>query len=208
MRHDMSDLFGRREIFWELQDVAKHNPRILSPRAFFDWMCWNYVSAVSTGIRGFVDQHHESRSLWRMLYEILDNPGVLDRETHARMYARGPGIAFGRDCFNAASGGRAVISQASIRSDLRRLENASDRIRRFVNKRIAHRTNPGQIRRLPTFNEVDAALQAIDAILVKYNFLLTAQGYDTFEATRQFSWREVLLEPWIPQGSKLHPEAP
>lgn len=208
MRHDLTDLLGRREIFWELQEVAKENGKILSPGAFFDWMCANYISAVSIGIRRFVDQHKGSHSLWRMLYEMLQHPGVLDREAHARMYMSTPmGVEFGRQCFNNVSGDASRILQPSIRSDLRQLEDASDRVRRFVNKRIAHRTSPGEIRRMPKFEEVDAALNKLDELLSKYNFLLTAQGTDTFHATRQYDWREVLWEPWIPMGSSLRPEA-
>ena len=203
----MTDLLGRREIFWDLQEVAKENPVILRPGAFFDWMCRNYIAAISVGIRSFVDQHKGSHSLWRLLYEILEHPCSLDRETHARMYRATPmGIDFGRTCFNNVSGGAPHILQRTIRSDLRQLEDASERVRRFVNKRIAHRTNPGEMRRLPKFDEVDAALDKIDKLLAKYNFLLTAQGIESFQATRQYNWQEVLWEPWIPKDSKLHPE--
>jgi hypothetical protein len=209
MGNDLTELLGSREIFWELQEVAKENKKVLSPAAFFDWMCWNYISTVSVGIRRFMDQSKDSHSLWRMLYEMLEHPGILDRETHARMYASSPmGIEFGRQCYANVVGKMSPhLSQRTIRSDLRQLEDVSERVRRFVNKRIAHHTSPGTMRRLPRFNEIDAALNKLDEILSKYNFLLTAQGNESFHATRQYNWREVLLSPWIPQGSTLHPDS-
>ena len=70
------------------------------------------------------------------------------------------------------------------------------RIRRFVNKRVAHITAKGQLR-LPNFNELDAALDTIDRILCKYNLLLRAQGMTSAKATRQYDWTEVLTFPWI-----------
>lgn len=208
MRQDMSAILGKKEIFWELQEVAKENKKILSPGDFFDWMCQNYIAAVSIGVRGFTDQSKNSRSLWRMLYEILENPGALDRESHARMYRSSAfGVSYGRQCFNDVVGRDShVLPQQTIRSDLRRLEDTSERVRRFVNKRIAHRTKRGELRRPPKFRELDAAIHNIDKTLCKYNFLLTGQSEESFHATRQCNWQEVLWEPWIPEGSKLHPD--
>ena len=208
MRRDLTDLLGKREIFWELQEVAKENPRVLSPGSVFDWMCRNYIVALTVGIRSFTDQSRGSRSLWRMLYEILENPGVIDRAAHVRMYLSTPmGPELGHLSFNSVVGkGHSCLPQRAIRADLRKLEDASERVRRFVNKRIAHRTSQGEIRRLPKFNEVDAALDTLDQICCKYNLLLTTQGMSSLHATRQYDWREALWEPWVPKGSKLRPE--
>ena len=207
LRQDLTHLLGKREIFWELQDVAKENSRVLNPGSFFEWMCQNYVVTVSVGIRSFTDQHAKSHSLWRMLYEILENPGSIDRQTHARMYVVAPGAEYGHLTFDKVVGHNCqILSQRAVRTDLRKIEDASERVRLFVNKRIAHRNPPGKIRRLPRFNELDASLDALDQVLCKYNLLLTAQGMESMHATRQYNWQQVLWEPWIPVGSKLHPE--
>lgn len=207
MRRDLTDLLGKREIFWELQEVAKENPRISDPGSFFDWMCSNYIVAVTVGIRGFTDQSGQSQSLWRMLYEMLENPRAIDRGTHVRMYRGSPvGEHFGHITFdNVVGEGRRYLPEQALRSDLRMIEDASERVRRFVNKRVAHRNPPGKIRRLPKFRELDEALDTLDQVFCKYNLLLTAQGMTTLHATRQYNWREVLWEPWIPAGSKLRP---
>jgi hypothetical protein len=209
MKRDLSDLLGKEETFWDLQEVAKENEKILNPGNFFDWMCRNYVVAQVIGIRSFLDCRKDSRSLWRMLYEILENPGVIDRGRHVRKYRTSPlGESLGHLSFDAVAGrGRSALTQRSIRADLRALEDEGERIRRFANKRIAHRTSPGKIRRLPKFDDVDAALSKIDEIFCKYNLLLTANGSSSMRATKQFDWKEVLYEPWIPRGSKLRAEA-
>ena len=140
---------------------------------------------------------------------MLENPGVIDRDTHVRMYLSTPmGSELGHLSFNSVVGkGRSCLQQQAIRADLRKLEDASERVRRFVNKRIAHRTKPGEIRRLPKFNDVDTALDKLDQVFCKYNLLLTAQGMSSLHATRQYDWREVLWEPWVPRGSKFRPES-
>lgn len=205
---DMTDLLGKREIFWELQAVARENPKILQQGSFFDWMCRNYIVAVTVGIRSFVDQSTNSRSLWRMLFEVLQHPGVINRKTHVRMYRATPiGDDLGHITFNGVVGKhRDRLPQDEVRRDLRRLEDVSSMVRRFVNKRIAHRAKPGALRRIPKFNDVDAALDVLDQILCKYNLLLRAEGTSSMHATRQYDWREVLWEPWILKGSTLRPE--
>lgn len=208
MRRDLSDLFGKRETFWQLQEIAKSNPRIMDPGSFFDWICRNYVVAQAVGVRSFVDQSSDSRCLWRMLYEMLENPGVVSRGMHLRRY-RGGGVGpdVGHRTFdNVAGNGRHALSQQAIRGDLRAIEDATERVRRLVNKRIAHRAAQGKLRRPPKFSELDAALDVIDRVFCKYHLLLTATSMNTQRATRQFDWRVVLREPWLPKGHPLNRE--
>ena len=195
-------MLGKQEMFWELQEVARENLKVLNPGQFFDWMCRNYVVAQTVAIRSFMDQSSDAHSLWRMLFEILEHPGAISRAAHIRMYRNAPiGEGLGHSSFNAVAGKRAqALSQRAVRTDMRRLEDASERVRRFVNKRIAHRTRPSEIRRLPKFDELDAALRALDEIFCKYNLLLRAQGLSSCRATRQYDWREVLSEPWVLKG--------
>ena len=211
MNSDLAHLLGRREIFWELQEVTKENPRILEHGAFFDWMCTNYVAAAAIGIRSFTDQRNDVHSLGRMLYEILANPGVIDRRAHCALY-RGSAVLrqfdmANRTFDNVVGKGRKVLRQSDVRRDMRMLEDSSERVRKFANKRVAHRAPRGQLRRLPRFNELDQAMDTIDRLFCKYNLLLTASGMSSAFATRQYNWMEALYEPWIKLGSKFRPEA-
>jgi hypothetical protein len=210
MNSDLAHLLGRREIFWELQEVAKENRRILEHGAFFDWMCTNYVAAAVIGIRSFTDQSNNVHSLWRMLYEILANPGVINRRAHCALYRGSPVLReldmANRTFGNVVGKGIDILSLADIRRDMNTLEDSSERVRKFANKRVAHRTPQGQLRRLPKFNELDAAMDTIDRLFCKYNLLLTASGMSSAFATRQYNWMEVLYEPWILPGSKFRSE--
>jgi len=200
MSRDLADLLGKREIFWELQDIAKDNSKILGPGAFFDWMCRNYISAMSVAIRSFDDIDSRSHSLGRLLYEILERPGVISRRAHLALYRGMPdGTFFGNRTFDGVVGkGKEFLSKYAVKKDLGEVERAVKRVRLLVNKRIAHRAGRNAIRKLPTFNEMDAALDTLDRIYCKYNLLLTASGMNSCFATRQYNWRSVLYEPWIP----------
>ncbi len=107
---------------------------------------------------------------------------------------------------NVVGVNRQYLGQRAIRSDLRKIEDASEKIRRFVNKRIAHRAPPGQLRENPTFDELDMALDVIDEVFCKYQLLLKAIGATSSKATRQYNWMAVLWEPWVQEGSKFRPK--
>ena len=211
MSADLSHLLGKREIFWELQEIAKENQRILEHGSFFDWMCTNYIAAVTMGVRGFTDQSHDVRSLWRLLYGILENPGVISRNSHRALYRgtlNSPDFDMANSAFdNVAGKGRNVLRQRNVTKDLRDLEDSTDRVRKFVNKRIAHRITAGRLRRPPNFNELDESMDTIVRIFCKYSLLLSASGKSSVCATRQSDWMEVLHEAWIQPGSKFRPEA-
>jgi hypothetical protein len=198
---DLSDLLGKRALFRDLQEVARQNPKVLSPGAFFSWMTVNYLTAVNIGVRRLTDTRADVRSLWRLLYEVLGHPGVVNRRANRTIYGDPTVADLSFD--NIAGRGRSVLAQRIVRSDLRAIEDASERVRRFTNKRIAHHAAPGSLRKLPTYSELDRALDALDRILCKYNTLLTAGGLSTAHATSLFTWQEVLFEPWIPPGNPL-----
>ena len=210
MSEDISHLLGRREMFWELQEITKENPNILKHGAFFDWMCTNYVAAVAMNVRAFIDHRNDVQSLWRVLFEILKNPGVISRRAHCALYrgtSAGRDLDMGNRTFNNVVGkGRNALRQGQIKKDLHLLEDSCERVQKFVNKRIAHRTPESELRRLPIFNELDDAMNTIDQLFCKYNLLLTASGMSSAFSTRQYNWKEALYEPWIKPGSKFRPE--
>lgn len=198
LTEELANRMRSSEIFWELQEIAKKNTAVGTPGAFFSWLRINYVEALSIGVRRFVDSSDDVHSLWRLLYEILEHPGVINRRAHRALYGALGSRRADSTFDNLVGRGRNVLSQRAVRSDLRTVEDAHARIRRFVNKCVAHRTSPGAIRRPPTYGDLDSALRAFDRILCKYNTLLTASGLTTAYATPQYDWRDVLRVAWMP----------
>lgn len=206
---NLSEIIAKKEIFWELQEIAKENKNILKQPNFFEWMCQNYIDSVSIGIRKFTDHDRRSRSLWVMIFQILECPGIISRKSHVSHYTEKVHKEFdmGNITFdNVVGKNKPCLTQTQIKSDLKQLEDANERIKRFVNKRIAHFNTSGSIRRLPTFKELDNALDVIDKLFCKYNLLLTASGEESMHAERQVNWTEVLWDAWVKPGSKFYPD--
>jgi hypothetical protein len=201
LNQDLADLLGRREIFWGLQDVAKENPHVLQHGALFDWMCTNYVMAATMAVRRLVDLRGDVQSLGRLLYEILQNPGVINRHANRSLY-RGSGRLLHLNLAdmtfdNLVGVGLSALPQSHVERDLRAIETAAQKVVKFTHKRVAHRAAPGELRRNPTFIELDGAMDVLDKTFCKYNCLLTASGMSSTFATRQYSWKEALTQPWI-----------
>ena len=190
-------MFRRQQIFWQLQDVIRNNPVIGRPRAFLDWITRNHVNSIAIGIRRFTDQSDDSITLWRLLYSILENPGVITRSSHVRFYGKRLS-GLGHTSFdNVVGRGKQILPQRMIRKDLREIEDGTARVRRFANKLVAHKTFSPRIRRALTYHEIDDAINVLDRIFCKYYLLLTAKGLSTAKATPQYDWMKVLRIPWI-----------
>jgi hypothetical protein len=203
---ELNNLKWKQDIFWKLQDISKQNNELLKPGDFFNWMCDNYSIAVPVSVRRFDDQDKRSRSLWRILYEILENPGIISRQAHLRLYGKDQ-KSLGNTTFDYLVGpGQELLSQRQVRSDLKKLEDDAGRIRLLVNKRIAHFTKPGDIRKLPKYEDLDKALDTIVKVLSKYTLLLTGKNISvSFEdEERSTHWMKVLIKPWLNPESRFY----
>ena len=202
LREELGNLFVSRELFRELASIVDANPGTLDPPTFLNWIRSNYVASIAIGIRRLTDTDKRSRSLGRLLVELYEHPGVLTREFHYSLYStRTRELAQG--AFDAAAGPRATdIPRRKVRSDLRAMEIAEQRVRRFVNKRIAHKGHPRDLRRGVTFLELHNALEVVDSIFLKYYRVLTANGLRTTEPVIQTNWKRPLHLPWIPPDAR------
>jgi hypothetical protein len=201
---EVGDLMWKRQIYRDLNEVARHNDAIGQPGDFLHWIRVNYVESMAIGLRRLLDVHPASITPARLLFELIECPRTITRREHLTFYKGTLLREVGDRTFdNIAGTGSTFLRERTIRADLRRMERAGAPIRRYVNKRIAHRARQGALRRVPTFEELHDALDVLDGVVVKYHTLLTAEGYGTTSATPQFNWMTVLFEPWIPPGHAL-----
>jgi hypothetical protein len=194
--NELAVLLRKRRIYNDLGDVVKANPSTRSPGAFVDWMVTNYVTAICIGVRRLLDKDPRSISFGRLLFEMLQYPGVVSRQSLRAIYGDQKFLA-DLTFSNIVGRGKSVLPTTKVRSDLRALEDSAERIERFVNKRIAHISPPGAIQRLPTFNELDQILDLLDETMKNYTLLLQTSAPSSFEPTPQYDWQDVLKKPWI-----------
>ena len=87
------------------------------------------------------------------------------------------------------------IDPTVVQTDLDALHKRTRDVERYGTKRVAHFDEKGP-KNIPTFQELDDALDLIRALWIKYLFLLRALTYR--EPVWTYDWKVIFREPWIP----------
>ena len=199
---DLGDLLTSQDIFNEIQKVFKANKQIQSPTLFYRWMNDNYATRITVGIRRLTDYDRRTISLYRLIQNISENPTALSRAYFVSGYPqwmRDKGSA-DKDFDQFACRKSKLLSKFKLERDMRRLTNETERLRKFVNKWIAHTDlrQRVQMHKIPNYEDVADALKAVDKIYCKYILLLTRSGARTRKPEIVPDWKEPLRHPWIP----------
>ncbi len=195
---DIQSLLVNRHIFQEVQAIIKANPKLQVPSSFYEWMGVNHAASIAVGIRRQLDMDSRSVSLVRLLMELKRYPEVITRRRFVALYKGHPVAAqFAHRDFDGVAGyGRSYASPGMVRSDLARLKQIGQRLRRFVNKRIAH-LDRRKYKNPPTYQEVDECLEVMETFLRKYVLMFRAEAHVKILPTWQYDWKAIFRVPWI-----------
>ena len=211
-------------MFWEIQDIIRENPRIQQPNAFYSYLARTYLSHALAGLRRQTELQKDSISLIRLLYEIAENPEELSRSYFDSLCSHpdGPDLdqVVGRaglkavgivdaselktaikmgDFAQYADASGAYVSPQMVKEDRVQLETAVKTHREFADKRIAH-SDKRDPKVVPTFGELDDCIKLLDQTYVKYHLLFHAESIDTLMPTYQYEWKRIFCEPWLKVG--------
>jgi AbiU2 len=78
---------------------------------------------------------------------------------------------------------------------LHRLEEIGKPIKRYVDKRLAH-TDEAELSEVPTYAELNAALDELGDLLKKYTSLLEAAALAAVSPIHQANWQQAFTVPW------------
>jgi len=197
----------------EFRSLAEANPRLAkADSTFFDWLVLNYSDAMAIGVRRQVDPHRDAVSLRRVLEEVAARPQLVSRTAFVVRYrGKRPRNTdggrlehealreIGHKRFDELAGtGRPSLKAVDVKRDLRRLRVAEGRLRRFANRRVAHRDHRA-VRSLPTFAELHAAVESIAEIVIKYSELLGLDAPRRLVPVWQSDWRRIFRYAWLEQ---------
>jgi hypothetical protein len=184
-----------RRTFEEVGKIVLANDKVQQPSHFHEWLGRNYGLASAAAVRRLTDNRPDSISLVRLLTQISQDPSVISRRSFVSMYqASMRNLAYQK--FNELTGNRNVLflPKKSVDKDLKDVRRVSARLRKFVNKRLAHLDQKNSLRKLPTFNDLHFVMKTLERIGSKYRFLLRA--IETHEDPLPLNWDAVFLEPW------------
>ena len=210
-------------MFWEIQDIIRGNPRIQKPNAFYSYLARTYLSHALVGLRRQTKPHKDSVSFVKLLGEIAENPEELSRNYFNSRYSNSDGPDLGQvvggadlekvgvdpsqlkalikmdDFAPYADATGAYVRPQMVKDDLARVESVVKTQKEFVDKRIAH-WDKRKPKVIPTFEELDSCIKLLDQMYVKYHFLFYAESIDTLMPTYQYEWKRIFCEPWLKVG--------
>lgn len=197
--HDeLQDLVMAKREFAEVQNLIKCNPKLHQPSSFYNYLARTYVSHVSIGLRRQIKCDSQSISLALLLTEMIDSPATLSRKYYVGLYEGSVVEEFADRDFDKFAYPKADHINASlVCEDLARLRYATARCEEFADRRVAHR-DKRELKELPTFNELDSCIEILDKLYVKYHLLFHASNMASLLPVRQYDWKKIFREPWIP----------
>lgn len=188
-------LHHHRHLWHELAEITQAAD--LPPSVFFDALAIWYVSTQGVAVRRQLDRTRGSVSLIRLLDDIRRHPEIATRDRH--IAAWGESAVAGeadRNFDRFAERGGDMIAPALVRADMRELVLSGEVVKGYVDQTIAHAANEAT-RAVPTYEDLNAAIDRIAAVVQKYSSLLNAEIHGQFEPVIQSDWKAPFRQAWI-----------
>ena len=214
IRGDVVDLLEQRELYREIRKILEADAQRFAKMdgTIFVWLAKMHAHSAVIAIRKQLDPRQDSVSLRGLLTSIAPVAEVLTRaafvaragrrrarEDERSRLMRDELRRWHEEKFDelTAAGARA-LTEAMVRRDLDRLDAAARRVKRFANNEIAHRGRPQKgLKVQATWQELNRAIDTIEALVTKYNALLGFPHPPTLLASRVYDWRAPLRVPWL-----------
>jgi hypothetical protein len=177
----------------------------LPASSIFDAFAVWYATTQAVAVRRQLDRHRRVISLRRLLDEIATHPHVASRARHVARWMEGDGDQFEAEAhnnFDRFAGGRDrdQVDVALVLADIAELRAAGDVVERYTHDYVAHMAAE-PISQVPTFVELNAAIDQIGALAQKYASLLKAEMVWQLEPVIQYDWKAPFRKPWLQDGA-------
>lgn len=194
LRLQVTALFERRRI-WRAY-VAACNSEDLTEAAgvFHAWIALLYSDAMSIGIRRLVDRdpHNSPVSLYELIMDLSNHAEEVTAENFLKVwqprdnFERERALGTFRSLFPVANG----FLAERIKAEAEMLRWTASSILVHADKRIAH--NDRKKSTLPTWKELDEALDVVAQLFKRYFLLITCGQYLLEDLVMPFGWEDAI----------------
>ena len=206
IKNQIFNIHHRRQVYREVMAMVDANPALQVPSAFYTWMRTVYVYDTTIAIRRLVDRHRKVVSFVKLMEEIAGHPEVMTRRRFVARYPDWLRKAGHRDFEQFASPGARRVHRRVIRRHQRELVTSAQRLKRFVDKHVAH-NDRRPMRRLPTYTELDDCIDLLGRLVKDYTLLLEQRTLTDVEPVIQYDWKAPFRVPWIPSTTTVRAPA-
>jgi len=210
IRSEITDLSINRNIFWEVQDIIKNNPKIQKPSSFYEFLVHIYVASALMGIRRQVKIDENSISFARLQKEICHTPEILSRKRFFNLY-KGSSVEkiakrmgstvekfVSRDFDKFAGKIGNHVDPELIKLDFEELKSKAQKCEKYADRRVAH-FDKQPMSNIPTFEDLDNCIDVLEKLLKKYYLLFRAGSLASILPVSQnkYDWKAIFKEAWI-----------
>lgn len=202
IKTEITDLAIHQNIFWEVQNIIKNNPKLDKPSSFYQFMGSTFAAYALMSIRRQVKINKDSISFARLLQEIYDNPKDISRKRFVSLYERSIVRDLADRDFNKfTKPGLEHIDPVLVSGDLHRLRTQAKKCEAFADKTVAH-IDLAKPKQIPVFKDLNDTIGVLCVLLKRYWLLFRAEGLVSVLPTYQYDWKAIFREPWIVRQSK------
>jgi len=190
-------LFSYRSYYRGVGEITRGNPNV-PPSSFFTAFGTWYVTTQVIAVRRQIDLDPQAVSLARLLSNMRDNSGVMSRVRFGAM--SGPEEHWQQRAHQTydkfAGRGADAISADRYQADLDELQTLTAPIKKYVDRVVAH-TDQRELTELPTYEDLNAALELLGWMLNKYMVLLKDTSVPSADPVHQADWKAAFTVPWL-----------
>jgi hypothetical protein len=176
-KDQLQDLLINRHLFQQFRAcIAAHTGSDRGANLAW-WMAQNYLAFAATAIRRTGEPpkaNWKSVSLIILLTELAAHDSLLTRERFRGLYKNRVAKRFADRDFSKITGSKAAtsMSEAKINRDIRSLKAATKKMKKLVDKVVAHTEEDR--RKVPRiqYSEIDKAIDLLEATWKRYSLLL------------------------------------
>ena len=195
---EVQSLRVNQHVFWEVQEIIRNNPNLRKPSTFYGWMGNMYAAAMAAAVRRLVDQTRGTVSFVRLLEQVKAKPACVSREAYKKRCTDPnlPPAYVDADYDRLVGLGMPHPDPLTIADEIGELKKRTERLRQFVNEHVAHAALQ-QEKTLPTFQDLDDAIDTLEALAKRYLHLFHGMALSSALPTWQYDWKEIFRYPWI-----------
>lgn len=190
-------LFSYRSFYRGVAEMTQANDEIPAS-SFFDALGAWYATTQVVAVRRQADLDKQVVSLARLLTNMAANPSVMTRTRFVQLFDNDE---LWQDHANEqydkyAGAGAEQITPARYQDDLDRFLEVTKPIKDYVDRLVAH-SDQRELSDLPSFDDLNAAIELLEEMLNKYMVLLTATSVPSADPVHQADWKAAFRVPWL-----------
>jgi hypothetical protein len=206
---EITRMSRNRNIFLEVHDIIKNNPKIQKPSSFYKFLGSTYADSALMRVRRQVKIDKDSISFARLLKEICDTPEILSRNrffnlykgSTVEQYAESIGSTVeqyaSRDFDKFAGKGENHVNPELIKLDSEKLKTKAKNCEKYADQRVAH-FDKRAMNNIPTFADLDDCIDFLEKLMKKYYLLFRAECLTSILPVYQNNWKAIFREAWLP----------